>query len=213
MKKQKASNNNYKLVLGKGLKSISLPSSKRVKERAQPVKMVISPQVLVRKLKATTGSKELIKKIPELGNYAAWAPVATFSVCQKTGTARYLDFWDVDHFDGFTDMQRNLSECRVWFSANGFSSWGSQQTKTGRINCYFRAPYAGNYVCNVQLQSYGGLATVECLIDNFSFGPLHFNGSINQPHPTALSAGYHHFRIRQVSGSFFFISLTVWRVG
>jgi hypothetical protein len=29
--------------------------------------------------------------------------------------------------------------------------------------------------------------------------------------PVLLSAGGHHFRIRQVSGSFFFLSLTVYR--
>jgi hypothetical protein len=34
---------------------------------------------------------------------------------------------------------------------------------------------------------------------------------ILQPHFCALSAGGHHFRIRQVSGSFFFLSLNVYR--
>ena len=130
----------------------------------------------------------------------------------STDDGEVLDIWDADHFDGFTDMQRNLLQCRVWFSADGFTFWDSPQTKTGRINCYFRAPSAGNYVCNVQLQSYAGPAQVECLIDSFNYGPLPFNGSINQPHPAWLSTGYHSFRIRQMSGSFFFISLTVWKV-
>jgi hypothetical protein len=61
------------------------------------------------------------------------------------------------------------------------------------------------------LQSYGGAALVECLIDNSSFGPLPVDGIITQPHPCSLSAGGHHFRIRQLSGSFFFLALTVWR--
>ena len=119
---------------------------------------------------------------------------------------------DCDHFDGFTDIPTSLADCRVWFSANGFTFWGSLETKTGRINCYFRAPSTGIYVCNVQLQSHGGPAMVECLIDNFSLGPLPFNGAINQPHTAMLGAGYHHFRIRQESGSFFFSNLTVWKV-
>lgn len=71
---------------------------------------------------------------------------------------------------------------------------------------------AGNYVCNVQLQSYSGPAQVECLIDDYNYGPLPVNGTINQPHPAALNAGFHHFRIRQRVGSFFFHSLSVWRV-
>jgi hypothetical protein len=180
--------------------------------RILPARPTISPQRVIRALKATAGAENLIKKIPTLVRWQFWLPTATFSVCQKTGTATYLDLWDADHFDGFTDMQHNLSECRVWFSAEGFTFWDSPQTKTGRINCYFKAPSAGNYTCNVQLQSYAGAAMVECLIDSFSYGPLPFNGSINQPHVASLSAGYHSFRIRQMSGSFFFVSLTVWKV-
>jgi hypothetical protein len=48
------------------------------------------------------------------------------------------------------------------------------------------------------------------VIDNSSFGNLPFTGTILQPHFSNLSAGGHHFRIRQVSGSFFFLSLTVY---
>ena len=54
-------------------------------------------------------------------------------------------------------------------------------------------------------------AQVECLIDNSSYGPLPFTGSVLQPHFATLSAGGHSFRIRQMSGSFFFLSLTVYR--
>lgn len=202
----------FRLVLGKAPKAIHrLPREKRRVASSRPARPTISPQVVARALKRTVGSKELIAQIPNFAKWQLWAPIATFSVCQKTGTATFLDIWDADHFDGFTDMQRNLSECRVWFSADGFTFWDAPQTKTGRVNCFFRAPTAGNYVCNVQLQSHGGSAVVECLIDSFSFGPLPFNGSINQPHPCSLSAGFHSFRIRQMSGSFFFANLTVWR--
>ena len=203
----------YRLVLGKAPKGLRLPPrAERRVARVGPAKPTIAAATVVRALKAMAGAGELIQQIPSLGKWQLWVPTATFSVCQKTGTATYLDIWDADHFDYFTDMQRNLSECRVWFSADGFTFWDSPQTKTGRINCYFKAPSAGNYTCNVQLQSYGGPAQVECLIDSFSYGPLPFYGSINQPHAAALGAGYHSFRIRQMSGSFFFVSLTVWKV-
>lgn len=203
----------YQLVLGEAPKAVKIPPrNERRVARTVPAKPTITPQIVVRALKATAGAKDLIEQIPNFGQPQFWLPVATFSVCQKTGTAAFLDIWDADHFDGFTDMQRCLADCRVWFSANGFGFWDSPQTKTGRINCYFRAPVAGNYVCNVQLQSYAGSAQVECLIDSFSYGPLAFNGSINQPHPAALGTGYHSFRIRQMDGSYFFIGLTVWKV-
>lgn len=161
-------------------------------------------------LAGTKGSDKVFEALPQLRDVAAWLPVASFTVGSKFGTARYLDLWDVDHFDGFTDMKKNLAESRAWFSDKGFDTWGSSQTHSGRINCYFTAPQAGAYVCTARLQSYAGPALVECLIDGSSFGFLPVNGLITQPHPCNLSAGGHHFRIRQMAGSFFFLSLTVW---
>ena len=212
MKAKKKDYRQYRLIHGESQKAITIKQTKRHVKRAVPAKMIIAPQTLVRALKATAGSKEIIKLMPTIAKWQNWFPTATFSVCQKTGTATYLDIWDADHFDGFTDMQRSIMDCRVWFSADGYKFWDSSETKTGRINCYFKAPSTGNYVCNVQLQSYGGLAQVECLIDSFSYGPLTVNGSINQPHTASLDAGYHSFRIRQMAGSFFFLSLTVWKI-
>jgi hypothetical protein len=202
----------YRIKLGESLEPVKLPRDLQYQDRVRPVKPVIAAQEVQEALLSTAGAQEVLTKIPDLGDLTIWAPVAHFSVCQKTGTATFLDIWDCDHFDGFTDMKKNLSECRVWFSANGYTYWDSPQTKTGRINCFFRAPSAGNYVCSVQLQSYAGSAQVECLIDSFSYGPLPFTGTIVQPHPAHLSAGYHSFRIRQISGSFFFAHLSVWKI-
>lgn len=185
----------------------------RSRDRAPRAKTEATPRAVLSALKATAGADEILERVPAFGDLALWQQVAFFSVCAKSGSARFLDIWDADHFDGFTDMQRCLNDCRAWFSADGFSTWGSGQTKTGRVNCYFRAPASGNYICNARLQSYPSSArsVVECLIDNSSFGPLTWSGTIDQPHPCNLSAGFHHFRIRQVSGAFFFLSLTVFR--
>jgi len=203
----------FRLSLGTALKGDSRPRlGERRPASARPAKPTISPRTVLSALKRTRGAEAVLEEVPTLAKIRLWQPVATFSVCQKTGTATFLDIWDADHFDGFTDMQRCLTDCRAWFSAEGFQFWDSPQTKTGRINCYFKAPTAGAYVCNAQLQSHGGPAQVECLIDAFNYGPLPFNGAINQPHPANLSAGFHSFRIRQRSGSFFFIGLTVWKV-
>ena len=187
---------------------------REAREGIAPADLLTTPEEALEALKATKGAEAVLKEVPNLEDLALWIPTAYFSVCQKTGTARYIDIWDTDHFDGFTDMQRCLNDCRAWFSGDGFQFWGSGQTKTGRVNCYFTAPSSGNYTCNARLQSYpmSVAAVVECLIDNSSFGPLTVLGTINQPHMTSLSAGGHHFRIRQVSGAFFFLSLTVWKV-
>jgi hypothetical protein len=173
-------------------------------------------QEIFRAFRRSTGYEDIIAAIPKAATPAGWdrgTRIAYFSVCSKTGSATFLDLWDCDHFDFFTDMQRSVADCRAWFSDTGFTTWGSAQTKTGRINCYFNAPTTGPYSCVAQLQSSpaGSTATVECLIDNSSFGPLTFNGTILQSHFSNLSSGNHHFRIRQISGAFFFLSLTVYR--
>src|SRR5690349_21107354 len=93
--------------------------------------LVTTPQEALEALKATKGAAAVLKRLPNLGDLTLWLPTAYFSVCQKTGTARYLDMWDTDHFDGFTDMQRCVNDCRAWFSGDGYDFWGSGQTKTG----------------------------------------------------------------------------------
>lgn len=175
-----------------------------------------STQQIVRAFKQASGYEDIVARIPKSATARGWddgTQVAYFSVCAKTGSARYLDMWDNDHFDGVTDMRRCISDCRAWFSHVGYSTWGASETATGRINCYFNASVAADYSCVVQLQSYpaSSRATVECLIDNNSFGNLPFSGTVIQPHFSSLAAGGHHFRIRQVAGSFFFLSLTVYR--
>jgi hypothetical protein len=203
----------YRMKVVKSTKVIKTES------RPRPVAMVSvkpSTEDILRAFKKARGYEDIIAQIPKAATLRGWdegTQIAYFSVCSKSGAAWWLDIWDCDHFDGFTDMQRSVSDCRAWFSHTGYTAWGSAQTATGRINCYFNAAAAGDYSCVAQLMSYPSSsgATVECLIDNHSFGNLPFTGTILQPHFSALSAGGHHFRIRQVSGSFFFLSLTVYR--
>ncbi len=197
------------------LKSSRTLKTERRPAAAPPVDVKPTTAEIVRAFKRASGYEDIVARIPKAETPEGWdedTQVAYFSVCGKTGSARFLDIWDADHFDFVTDMQRSLNDCRAWFSHTGYSSWGSAQTATGRINCYFDAAVAGDYSCVAQLQSYpaSSSAKVECLIDNSSFGPLPFSGTILQPHFSQLSAGGHHFRIRQMSGSFFFLSLTVY---
>ncbi|MCU1268646.1 MAG: hypothetical protein JWM21_4964 [Acidobacteria bacterium] len=202
----------FRLKLIESKKPLALKKDARRVAAVKQVGPTTDPKIVYKNLASTPGWKELVAKTPNLADFKLWLPTATFSVCMKTGTALWLDLWDADHFDGFTDMKKCVTDCRAWFSDKGFDFWGSAQTKTGRINCYFNAPANGNYICTAELQSYGGPAMVECIIDSSSFGFLPINGTVVQPHPCTLGAGGHSFRIRQVSGSFFFIALTVWKV-
>lgn len=202
----------FRLTMGES-SALKAPTQKERPAAPRAPKLVLDPRLIARRLKATPGFAEVKASVPNLADWRLWwpLPVATFTVCQKTGTAAWLDLWNADHFDGFTDMQACVRDCRAWFSGDGYTFWDSPQDKAGRVNAYFRAPSDGRYLCNVQLQSYNGPAQVQCLIDGFNFGPLPFNGTISQPHYRDLTAGYHSFRIRQDFGSYFFVGLTVWR--
>jgi len=185
----------------------------RPKPRIARVSAKPTTAQIVRAFIRAPGHEQILKRIPKAATVEGWdkgTQVAYFSVCGKSGSARWLDLWDADHFDLVTDMQRCLNTCRAWFSHLGYTTWGSAQTHTGRINCYFDAATAGDYSCVVQLQSDGPSAQVECLIDNFSYGNLNVVGTLVWPHFATLSAGGHSFRIRQVSGALFFLSLTIY---
>jgi hypothetical protein len=198
------------------MKIISSTKIVKTERRPAPVKRVnVEPTTaeIVRAFRRSPGYEDIIARIPKAETAVGWdkgTQVAYFSVCKKSGSAKFLDLWDCDHFDFVSDMQKSINDCRAWFSHKGFTTWGSGETPTGRINCFFNAAVAAPYSCVVQLQG-NPSATVECLIDNNSFGNLPFSGTITQPHFSNLSAGNHHFRIRQVTGAFYFLSLTVYR--
>jgi hypothetical protein len=204
----------FRIVLGEAVEPLE-PAEDR--EVMVPADRHPSPQTVLAALKASPGAEEIVRMIPGLGTPNAWQLTAYFSVCSKTGTAVFLDIWDNDHLDGVTDMQRCLDGCWAWFSADLGSGWGSAQTKTGRINCAFTVPTAGPYLCTAALHGLPSTnatsAEVECLIDNFSFGTLSFTGTTYQPFPCNLSTGSHHFRIRQISEAFAFLSVSIHSVG
>lgn len=208
-----ANGNRFRMRIVSSIKGI------KTGRRPKPVKRVnVKPTTaeIIRAFKRSRGYEDVIARIPQAETVAHWdTQVAYFSVCQKSGSAKFLDLWDCDHFDFVNDMQSSVADCRAWFSHKGrdFSIWGSAQTATGRINCFFNVAVPGPYSCVVQLQSdpIASNATVECLIDNNTFGPLTFLGTKIQPHFSMLSVGDHHFRIRQMSGAFYFLSLTVYR--
>jgi len=179
----------------------------------------LSPQAAVAALRATSGADEVIAQVPHLADASLLQETAFFSVCTKTGTATFLDLWDVDHFDFFTDLQSSLNNCSAWFSPDGFEFYGAPQGKTGRVNCTFQAEVDGTYLAIVALNSDGGSATVHYVVDDFGpgsaptdLGSFTFTGPVNQAFVLSLAANSHSFRIDQEAGGFFFLSLTLYQV-
>jgi hypothetical protein len=170
-------------------------------------------------VRAAGGAEEVLQQVPNLGTTAAWVDIAFFSVCSKTGTALFLDLWDVDHFDFFTDLQSDLNNCRVWFTANGHEPYGAPGTLTGRVNCYFSTPADAFYLAIASLESDppGTNATVRAVLDDFGAGGIDlgvsgFNGLVNLPFLFHLSESAHSIRIDQQEGGFFFYSMTIYQL-
>ncbi len=178
----------------------------------------LSPEAAVAALRATSGADEVIAQVPNLADPAQLREFAFLSVCSKTGTGTFLDLWDVDHFDAFTDMQSSLNSCRAWFS-QGFQFFGAPPGKTGRVNCTFQTPVAGTYLAIASLMSDGGSGTVRYILDDFGsgstptdLGTFTFTGPVNHAFVFSLAPNTHMFRIDQQAGGFFFLSLTLYQV-
>lgn len=199
------------IILGKSLTAIDLPERALEKPKAS-VASIDSAQA-VKEFTKYAASMDVPDKWPDILEPPQLPIlVASFTPAAKTGVALYLDIWDCDHFDGVTNMGSNLANNSVWFSGDGYGQWGSKETKTGVINCYFQAAETRRYRCDARLQSAGGPAVVECSMDSIPFGFLNVNGTITQPHARDLNAGFHAFRIKQVSGSVSFLSLNVYAI-
>ena len=203
------------------IKVVESMEGQRLDLREATVRATPTPsrEIALAAVRAVGGAEEVLEQIPNLGTTAAWTETAFFSVCSKTGTALYLDLWDVDHFDFFTDLQSDLNSCRVWFTANGHETYGAPGTLTGRVNCYFTTPADAFYLAIASLESdpAGTGATVRGVLDDFGaggidLGVLGFNGPVNLPFLFHLSEGAHSIRIDQQEGGFFFYSMTIYQL-
>jgi hypothetical protein len=214
----------YRLTIVESQGQPSQPRSQLRKPATAPATRKLSPHEAVAALRATRGADEVIAQVPNLADPAQLQEIAFFSVCSKTGSAQALDLWDVDHFDGFTDMQSSLNGCRAWFS-DGFSFFEAPQRKTGRVSCSFIATVAGTYLAIASLSSGPGSGadsgSARYILDDFGaespakrLGDFTFTGPVNHVFVLSLdtSQSVHHFRIDQLAGGFFFLGVTIFLV-
>jgi hypothetical protein len=173
-------------------------------------------------VRASSGVAEAIAQVPNLAEPATWQEFAFFSVCSKTGSATFLDLWDVDHLDSFSSMQQSVNSCSAWFAGDGFESFGAPPGKTGRVNCHSdQFVDDGHYLAIASLGADppSSAASVHYILDDFGpgsvpqdLGAFSFTGPVTQPFLLLLSAGAHSFRIDQEQGGFFFNSLTIYQL-
>lgn len=186
--------------------SLPLPSEHRVS----------TAQEVLGALKATKGGASVIERVPTIERLEAWEEVAYFDVRGWSGAATALMLWDAD-FDGFFGMQMCLDNNFALFTgASWDTSFGAPGTATGRACCFFEAPRTDYYIFNVQLDSLlSGFEpsppVVAFFMDDIPMGELQWEGSINQPLAALVAEGFHRFDVRQVSESFHFRSVTIWK--
>jgi hypothetical protein len=170
----------------------------------------LTPYEVLDVLRATKGAASVIEQIPAIERPDLWGEVASFSACGISGTAFDGVFlWDCDHVGNDGSMHNNLLNCYAVFTdkAPAFLARGSQGTLTGSVSCFFTAPNAGKFVFHVQLQTFinpDSPSSVRPFISGFVFPDITFSGPVDVPLVALLGAGFHHFRIHQVSGSFIF---------
>jgi hypothetical protein len=219
----------FGLLMGEPLEGVALPAMsgssppQLTRPRAQ------TPHEALDALRQLKGAQAAIERFPQLGQVEVWGEIATFTVCRTTGTASSGTFvWDADFPGVLLSLADAEDNCYVYFA--GAESLGEvipPQTLTGQIWCYFTVPEPGYYVFLPSAQTYPDeyygpdyFATVECLIDDISFGEFQIRPShpLDQPMLANLASTSkdpsvgHRFTIRQVSGAVFFWSLRVLRI-
>ena len=140
------------MAVGKRFRMRIISSTKVVKteRRPKPLKRVnVKPTTaeIIRAFKRSRGYEDVIARIPKAETAAGWGSgtqVAYFSVCQKSGSARFLDLWDCDHFDLVSDMQRSVADCRAWFSRWRLFDVGVRSNSNGPYQLLLQRPRGGS---------------------------------------------------------------------
>jgi hypothetical protein len=197
------------------------PRNELVSPKTRPSR--VTPADVLDGLRSMKGADGVMERIPALGDIAVWHEVAYWSVCESTGSALVHDgplFWDLD--DSSFNLQFHVVNCTVLFlGAETFAGPTGQPitpppTLNGQVWCELDAPADGYYlfVSNLDRAFLQGTSEIEFCIDNMPLGQvtLQPGGQGRHSFLLHLPLGRHRFLIRQVTGGFFFYSVTAWNV-
>lgn len=203
----------------------SLPARQLAKP-ARPIRRpsAPTPDEALEALRATKGAASVIKSVPMLERTDLWGQTAYWDVRETRGIAvDGVSLWDFDCPGGVIGPCDNCNNRYAYFA--GVENLGyiyPPGTLTGQVWCNLDVPAAGPYTFLAQLGTYQEtdyyqpdfVAVVECFIDSISFGTrtLYPGPAVNVPFVTMLSAGAHQFQIKQVTGGFYFFSLSAWPI-
>jgi hypothetical protein len=174
-------------------------------------------------LRSMKGATSVIERLPALGNTTTWSETAFWSVNEIKGAAFDPYFWDCDFASNQFSVGFAYDNCVLMFFGTEPLYNLEQititppQNLTGQVWCDLDVPAPGQYlfVAQVGTNGYPGyVASVEFCLDYSSIGQRQLLGDTEyeQYFLLDLTAGIHRFIIRQVSGLFYFRTLTAWNI-
>lgn len=217
----------FELAMGEPLEALPTTELSPATPNATPPPSK-TPREALDALRQADGAETVIDRLPMLERPEVWGEVASFTVCETSGTALGGTFvWDADFPGNSLTVFDAETNCYAYFAgAEDLGGLIPPQTLTGQVWCHFAAPTTGYYLFLPSAQTYVDqyygpdyYAAVECLINGASFGEFQMRPGhhLNQPLIANLAATQdpdlaHRFTIRQVTGGVFFWSLQVWNI-
>jgi hypothetical protein len=200
----------------------------------QPTKKASTParattlEDAVHALQTSRGYSAVIERVPQLERPELWGEIAYFDISETRGTAENAPFlWNCDFPGDIWNMLDGYANKLAYFSGQDrLGALAPPSNLGGEVWCYFDAPTTGYYLFQVRLLTYPDdylpgdyIALVECFIDDHSFGQLEIREGVplNQLLIASLAGTTdlsrpHQFKIEQITGAFFFESLTVFNI-
>jgi hypothetical protein len=174
-------------------------------------------------LRSIKGAASVIERLPALGNTSTWSETAFWSVCEIKGAAFDPYFWDCDFANNQFSVSFACENCiLMFFGAEPlFNLEGitiiPPQNLSGQVWCDLNVSVPGTYLFVAQVGTQGDPgynAIVEFCLDDSSLGERLLSGDTEyeQYSVLELAAGIHRFIIKQVSGMFYFRTLTAWNI-
>jgi hypothetical protein len=218
----------FELLVGEPIEALPVTAAlRRLRPKGTPPPSQTLKEALDA-LKQAEGAETIIDRLPTLGQPDPWGEVASFTVCETTGTAMGGTFvWNADFPGSLLTLFDAEANCYAYFAgAEDLGGLIPPQILSGQVWCHFAAPHPGYYLFLPSAQTYVDdyygpdyYAAVECLIDNVSFGEFqmwpghHFNQPLLANLAAAENPGVaHRFTIKQLTGGVFFWSLRVWSI-
>lgn len=218
---------------GQELRIVDVRGSLHVKPPRKPIlppkldRPAPTREEALERVRSMRGAASVIERISALGDITTWSETAFWGVNESRGAALHGGplFWNLDFTDDFSlDFAYHNEIVMFWGNEEFELLPGPPVTPppypdpTGQIWCDLDVAASGGYylfvahvIPNLEPPDY--VANVEFCIDYTSLGVQALYGAYPlHAFALALNPGVHRFTIKQISGIFYFRTLTAWHI-